>query len=210
MKYILIILSFLFTSSLIGQNDVKTLELGQKQYYNSLAFDFNVAGSSKTNYKGGFGFRYAAGYKMNRWLNFGAGIGFEFLNFGNALSHCGFWNCNSYSYRRNNTLFIPLYAEVRGELTEWKVRPYYQMELGMGFKVKGAYDDIDNRPKGAYFRPQIGWKFKGKGDFAPSVGFGYLLQTSVEKRDRSWGESIYLERKKRKYQRYFIQFGFEF
>ena len=210
MKYILIIIGLLFTFPSIGQNDenTMTLELKEKRYYNSLAFDFNMGGSSATVYKGGIGFRYAAGYKMNRWLNFGAGIGFEFLNFGSGYSDCGFWNCNS--YYSNKTLFIPLYAEVRGELTEWKVRPFYQVELGMGFKIKGEFDNLDNRPKGVYFRPQLGWKFKGKNDFSPSVGFGYLLQTSQENRDSGWGDDIYLEKKKRKYQRYFIQFGFEF
>ena len=193
MKYIFIIIGLLFTFSLMGQDDenISTLELKEKRYYNSLAFDFNMGGSSKTIYKSGVGFRYAAGYKMNRWLNFGAGIGFEFLDFGAG---------NYYYGGRNNTLFIPLYAEVRGELAEWKVRPFYQVELGAGFKIKSEFDNFDNRPKGVYFRPQIGWKFKGKNDFSPTVGFGYLLQTSRENRDYSSEEYINIENKKRKYQ----------
>jgi len=210
MKYIFIIIGLLFTFSLVAQNDenITTLELEEKRYYNSLAFDFNMGGSSATSYKSGLGFRYAAGYKMNRWLNFGGGIGFEFLNFGRNSTICGIVGCDTY-YGSNN-LFIPLYAEVRGELAEWKVKPFYQVELGMGFKVKGENDNLDNRPKGVYFRPQMGWKFKGKNDCASSIGFGYLLQTSRENRDNSWGEDVYLEKKKRTYQRYFIQFGFEF
>ena len=195
MKYTLILICSLLVFSLSAQDDnIETLELKTPRYYNSLAFDFNMGGKGKDNseFEGGIGFHYSVGYRMNKWLNFGAGTGFEFYNFD------------------RKTVFVPIYAEVRGEFTNWRVAPFYQVELGMGFKVPVEYDYFDNKPKGVYFRPQIGWKFKRNNNFASTIGFGYQLQTSTEKLDNSWGDDLYIENRKRKYQRYFIQFGFEF
>lgn len=193
MKYLIVVLfSFLSFVSFSQDDGIETDILKKKKYYNSFAFDFNMNGSNETYIQGGGGFRVAAGYKMNRWINVGAGSGFEFYNF------------------ENNTAFIPLFAEVKGELADWKVVPFYSMEMGIGFRMKSKNDSWENKPKGFYFRPQLGWKFKGKNDFATTLGFGYLLQKSSEDYDYSWGEEIYREKIKRTFQRYFFQVGFEF
>lgn len=193
MKYTLILICSLLVFSVAAQDDnIETLELKTPRYYNSLAFDFNMNGKGDRGFEGGIGFRYAAGYRMNKWLNFGAGVGFEFYDFERKI------------------VFAPIYAEVRGELTDWDVVPFYQVELGMGFKIPGEYDNFDNKPKGVYFRPQVGWKFKRSNNFSSTIGFGYQLQTSREKLDNSWEDDLYILDRKRKYQRYFIQIGFEF
>ncbi len=199
MRHYIIFLFILSVLSLQAQDENALSNSLSKQsetprFYNSLAFGFNMGrpGTDAVYMQGGLGFRYAAGYKLNKWMNFGAGTGFEFYDFDAP------------------TVFIPLYAEMRGELTNWRVTPFYIVEVGMGFKLRNGFSNYDNKPKGAYFRPQLGWKFKRKSGFASTVGVGYVLQTSRSKYDNSWGDDIYISDIRRKYQRYFVQFGFEF
>ncbi len=205
MKKILIILiinSFYF--SLFSQEETTTLEIEKtRKYYTNISLGFNMGSVQEygsRNLKGGMGFRYAMGYNMNRWLNFGAGTGFEFYDFGIQYS----WT------RIDPIVFIPLFAEVRGDFLDKKITPFYSLQLGYGFKVPTENDDWGNKPGGTYFRPALGCKFKLTEKFSSSVSFGYELQHARYKRDDSWGEDPYINDIRRTYQRYFIQFGFGF
>ncbi len=166
-------------------------------YYSHISFGFNLGNLQRSEFgsntkSGGIGFRYSMGYEFNRWLSVGGGIGYEFYNFDNP------------------DVFIPVYAEIRGDLTEWKVRPIYSMELGWGVKVLSQFENWDNKPNGVYFRPAVGWKFQKRERFASSISFGYELQHAKFRRDDSWDDDLYIVNIKRLYQRYSINFGFEF
>ncbi len=197
MKKILIILftsiSFFVTGQVVEEEKKEILNNKTTgKYYNYLSFDFNFGASGEFYYQGGVGFRYSLGYKMNPKINIGAGLGFEFYDF------------------EFPTVFMPLYIEAKGELTNWRITPYYNVALGHAFKAGNRFENWDNIPNGVYFKPSIGWKFKRNEYFASTVSFGYQLQHAFFKRDDSWGEHISITKEKRIYQRYVIQFGFEF
>ncbi len=193
----------MFSSDVFSQSEEPKKE-EKNNYYSLMTLGFNLGRLNQENddtvMKGAFGFRYGMGYVMNRWINVGAGVGMEFydIGWGNAFGGSP------------SIAFIPLYAEARGEFTNWRISPMYSLEVGYGFKIPSQYENWDNKPGGAYFRPALGWKFKKNENFASTVSLGYLMQHAVFKRDNSWEDYTDISKTTRIYQRYFIQFGFEF
>ncbi len=193
-KIILVFILSMVYQFLYGQETAEKLNFQQK-YYNQISFGYNIGNLSDESetVSGGLGFRYALGYKWKKYANFGGGIGFEF-----------------YDFKEKPLVFIPVYADIRGEFTNWKIRPFYNVEFGYGFKVKTENLDWDNKPNGIYFRPNIGWKFKKNENFATTIALGYQLQKAKYIKDYSWEDNKYIQEYNYTYQRYTIQFGFEF
>lgn len=66
----------------------------------------------------GYSLQHSSGYKFNRFLSVGAGIGLE-----------------NYTPGGNDPVTIPLFAEIRGYLTQQRISPFYA--LGAGWSVIG-------------------------------------------------------------------------
>lgn len=194
MKNLLLIV-FLFFSIQVMAQKVENDNINTLKYYTHLNIGFNFNQGNEEldeSFTGGVGMRYSMGYKFNKRLQVGAGAGFEFYDF------------------YTPTAFVPVFAEIRGEIMPWKIAPIYSIEVGYGFLMPTRFNRWDNKPSGAYFRPSIGWKFKKGESFATSISVGYLLQHAKYLDDNSWRDYTSINEITRNLQRYSIQFGFEF
>ncbi len=186
MKHLIIILLLLPAAFAVGQESVS------KKWYNAINVGTNIGTDIYDERKIGVDIRYSAGWDFKPALKIGAGIGFSL-----------------YDYQPN--AFIPLYAEITGDFNQKKIRPFYHTEVGYGWWLKeNEWQQYENKPGGAYFRPSLGLKFTNKSGLATSVNFGYQLQHAVFKRDYTWDDWVWLEDETRIMQRYSIRVGFVF
>lgn len=116
---------------------------------------------------GGSGLQYALGYRFNRMLSLGAGIGYETNEIGNG---------------RNLT---PIFAEVRGFLLAEKVTPYYGLKIGHSIADNESDLFFPERGQGGiYISPEIGLRI-GAQRLNFFVGVEYKFQEAKYTAD--WG-----------------------
>lgn len=120
-------------------------------YHNASAF---IHTSSRAV---GAGISYAAGYRFNKYLGLGGGIGFETNEFGEG---------------RN---IIPIFAEVRGFLLSKKISPYYAIKAGYGAALRNEEFSLIGVEGGLYLSPEIGVRFGGGSAVSYFVGLEYKL-----------------------------------
>src|SRR5690606_2543714 len=93
---------------------------------------------------GGLGFDAAIGYRFNRFLGLGAGMGIYLINIDDEQR------------------FIPAFLELRGFVLAKKITPYYNVRGGYIFPLQdsffGFYDEAEG---GLSFAPEIGIRFGG-------------------------------------------------
>jgi hypothetical protein len=132
----------------------------EKGWYN------NSSGFINFSYSGGAGVHHAIGYRFDRMLGIGLGMGVELHDFNSTRK------------------FIPIYAEARGFFFPKKVTPYYALKMGYGIGLKGyaeweVSEQIEARG-GFHFSPELGMRFGG-GDVSYYAGVEYKIQNAVFK-----------------------------
>lgn len=156
----------------------------------SLSFGLN---GNKTG--AGADIKYILNYRFNSYLHLGIGTGID-------------------SYLTTSSdepiTVTPVFTNIRGTVSSWKVRPYYATEIGLGFPFKNGESAYTQSFPSLYFRPHLGWEFRSKGRFAFNLGMGYLIQRLKIVHNFS---SIDYKNERTKtitFQRPFIRLGFDF
>jgi len=97
------------------------------------------------------------GYQLNSKISLGLGTGFDAYG----------------------TPIIPLFLDLRGDLLNTAVTPYYKLSLGYGFDhpttEQKSNDDIEYNG-GVLLHPSVGLKFYTRGNLAWLLDFGYRFQ----------------------------------
>lgn len=96
----------------------------------------------------GYSLQHSSGYKVNRFLSFGAGIGLE--NYAPGT----------------DPVIAPLFIEIRGYLTKQKITPFYAIGFGQAYIAKqqqsytwwGGENNIQNWRGGKLFQGQVGYR----------------------------------------------------
>lgn len=118
----------------------------------------NSSGFVNISFYSGAGIHHAMGYRFNRKLGIGMGLGIE---------------SNDFSTTRN---IVPVYAEARGFLLPKKITPYYALKLGYGFALKDESRFVTDASGGLYVSPEIGVRFGG--EISYYLGLEYKLQNA--------------------------------
>ena len=119
---------------------------------------------------------YTAGRRFNDYIFLGGGIG---------LSWYGCWHTRNvsggYQYEEFRGLTIPLYAKFRGYLTKTRVKPFFDVSLGMDICIEKYYyypnDSFGSAGyPGLHINPAFGisWQCGKKLDMYLSTGFRYF------------------------------------
>ncbi len=140
---------------------IQPRERGPKAYsFRETGWYQNSSGFINPSFSGGAGIHHVMGYRFNRKIGVGFGMGIETHDF-NAV--------------RN---IIPVFAEVRGFLLPKKVTPYYALKLGYGFALKDEISGTLEGKGGIHISPELGVRF-GAGDVNFYAGLEYKLQNAT-------------------------------
>lgn len=114
----------------------------------------------------------STGYRFHPWLAVGAGLGFD-----------------NYEYH-----MIPVFAEIRGDLLNRAITPYYQLAVGYGWMTRRSDADTNfDYEGGLLMHPALGIKFNTRNRNAFLVEFGYRIQRYKREWNRT-GQDIKPER----------------
>lgn len=145
-----------------------------------------------SDFASGFGFKGVVGYQINRW--FGAGIGAGIENY----------------YLNEGETVYPVFAEVRGYLTNKNVAPYYSVSGGYSFTIVNEEAGISDASGGYLFHPALGIRFGGAPNVNATLDVGVQIQKATFIREiTSWRGSETLENRMT-YQRLSIRLGLLF
>jgi len=133
---------------------VKPYSFKEKGWYQ------NSSGFINLSFYSGAGIHHAMGYRFNRMLGVGLGVGIE---------------SNDFTTTRN---IVPIYAEARGFLLPRKISPFYALKLGYGIALKDESRFITDAVGGIYISPELGVRF-GSGDVSYYLGLEYKLQNAT-------------------------------
>ena len=120
----------------------------------------NTSGFLNVSILGGAGISHVMGYRYNRMLGIGLGIGIE---------------TNDFTAYRN---IVPVFVEARGFLLPQKITPYYALKLGYGFGMKNEANGTLDAKGGIHISPEVGVRFGG-GDVSYYLGIEYKLQNAT-------------------------------
>lgn len=124
------------------------------------------ASEISTELRWGAGLDYTAGYRINRFLGVGMGLGMDF-------------------YARD---FAPVYLHLKGELFNKIVSPTYTLNAGYSFPLSEWFDDEEFLDKngGWMFNPSLGVRIATTGAANLQLDIGYKFQYYTEKADWGW------------------------
>lgn len=136
----------------------------------------NSSGFLNVSFLGGAGIHHVMGYRFNRMLGVGLGIGIE---------------SNDFQRTRN---IVPVFAEVRGFFLPKKITPYYALKLGYGFALANQLNGTSETKGGLHFSPEIGVRFGG-GDVSYYLGVEWKLQNATFTDNNDWwgGGGVFTE-----------------
>lgn len=124
---------------------------------------------------GGAGVHYSIGYRFNRILGVGIGIGIESNDFNNSRG------------------IVPLYAEARGFFVPKKISPYYAFKIGYGFAQKDELSGTIDAKGGFMVSPELGVRFGGRA-VNYYMGFQYKIQNAEYTNTIGWdGQGTYTD-----------------
>ena len=124
---------------------------------------------------GGAGVHYSIGYRFNRMLGVGIGIGIESNDFNNSRG------------------IVPLYAEARGFFVPKKISPYYAFKIGYGFAQRDELSGTIDAKGGFMVSPELGVRFGGRA-VNYYMGFQYKIQNAEFTNTIGWeGQGTYTD-----------------
>jgi hypothetical protein len=122
------------------------------------------SGSNYRNYNY-FNFNIINGYRFNPYFSVGLGIGSHF-------------------YSAANQLIVPLYLDVRTNLTKSRVTPY--LAFGIGYSLSASNDF---KKYGFIMSPEFGISIRSENKYAINIGLGFELQNATM--PQGWYEPFY-------------------
>lgn len=142
----------------------------------------------------GFTLQHTSGYRFNRFLGVGLGLGLE--QYVNGNSAAPVWS-------------IPLYAEVRGHLLDRSFSPFYSVALGYGQPIGSG--NAGSSSGGIYFNPAIGLRFPSTKLGHVTLDLGLKLQ-QLNRRDPQewWGAPPFGAVERTLYKRWALRLGIAF
>jgi hypothetical protein len=132
----------------------------------------------------------SAGHQFNRWLGLGGGLAVD-----------GY-------YPANGEVVYPLFAEVRGYLTETREAPFYVVRTGYGLTFKETNNGVSAAEGGLYLNPSLGmrWGASAGINIISEIGFQYQRAEYT----RSFGGDGGREIQTKKFKRLSLRLGMVF
>lgn len=157
----------------------KEASLKEKGVFNTTDIGFNVGSSGQSYYYGGssnssgFTMLTVTGYRFNRWIGVGAGIGIDLYN----------------SYQ---VPISPVYLRAEGQLLSQPVTPIYFVEYGYGLMWDREVNEYTTQMNGPMMAAGLGVRFGTPGAVAIQLSAGYKSQklTTITKYDFNQSENI--------------------
>ena len=129
-----------------------------KGWYNSTNI-YTLEGFLAGIRESGLGIQNATGFQWKHWLGTGIGFGYDNFDLDSRLSS------------------IPLFFEIRGQLTKDQVSPFYVLQGGYALGLKDEDRDIVKSEGGLMIHPSIGILFNSRnGKNAYTIDIGYRFQ----------------------------------
>ena len=159
---------------------VKDYQYTREGWYYTLSTIINA-----TSNDAGIGLMASAGFQYSNYLAGGVGIGYSQMSINQGVRT------------------IPVFLEVRGNLLQKPVTPFYNMAIGYGFALENRDFDIIRAKGGAYVYPALGLRFDRRSGTSFTMDFGYQFQ-AVEITSNRWNGTNVDEIQ---YQRFTIRVG---
>ncbi len=175
--------------------------LASKGMYFGLNFNFLPANGAHMEWnpksrRYGGGTHLSVGYRFNRFIGLGAGIGFD--GYGDY--------------------FVPVFLEVKGSVLKKKISPTYAFQFGYGIPAGGEPDLYGQesvtveREGGTMIYPSIGVRFETRRNLAFVMDLGVKIQHLTKSRQYAWDwwidPNIYID--EITYRSLAFRFGLEF
>ncbi len=164
----------------------------EKGLYFSIGPDINI--STDDNLEVYTGADMTVGYRINRKLGFGVGVGLR-----------------KWTYDLSPNTILQTFVEARGFLNQQKVSPYYRVRLGYGNTLRSP-DNVNNlffrrsfesSDGGLYFSPGIGLRFLGNSKFQ------FNLETGLNHQEMTYYfNEGQLRQRDYKFNRHYISISF--
>lgn len=167
--------------------------LKEKGFFNNTDIGFNIGSNYGSYYGGGtslgFTLQDVMGYRFNKWIGVGAGIGIDLYN----------------SYQ---IPISPVYLRVEGQILSEPITPIYYAEAGYGLMWNRQVNEYITQKNGPMMSAGVGIRFATPGAVALQVTAGYKSQklTTITKYDWNQTENIMEEI----YKRVSLRFGMSF
>ena len=144
-----------------------------------MALNINVLpvtfGSDQAGIRPGLGFNFTYGKMLKRKMGFGIGAGLDIYG------------------SNRGTHIVPIFAEMRGYLSEKKVSPFYRVGLGYGFNFESEEDFVVETKGGYMIDSQIGLRLGARSGVNFTIGAGIKIQDSAFRQEFPWNEGDYTE-----------------
>jgi hypothetical protein len=137
----------------------------------------------------GWNIGMSGGYKWRHFLQAGIGVGATTYHFASSKN------------------FVPMFGELKGEITKNKIVPCYKLQAGYAQAIKPKLYNNAHINGGTFFSPSLGLHFQ-KQNTATEISIGYLQQQASEK--YTFENTTYIEQYKRVYKRIFLNLGIDF
>ena len=159
-----------------------------KKLYSMTNF-YTLGGYFANEFELGLGAQTSFGYQWNSKLATGIGVAYDNYLIG------------------SRTTLLPIFAEVRGQLTEKAVAPHYTVNIGYGFGVANEDFGIREPEGGLYLHGAMGLIFHKPGGHAFLLDVGYKFQELNYQVDLPWGTRDDFEAYDILFKRLSIRFG---
>jgi len=167
----------------------KVYEFQERGLYHFSSFHISMANDAfRNDLTLGAGIHHISGFKFNRWLGAGLGVGID------------------YYYPGSGETFTPVYAEVRGYTKAANFSPMYSIAAGYGFTSTNENTNIVESKGGLMFYPSIGFRMGGNPNANFTLDFGMKIQKGTFTYDWGWE----LREQRMLYQRFIIRTGILF
>ncbi len=159
-------------------------------YYTAKAQILSGNEGNRAHNRIGYGLTASAGYQWNQYLGAGIGTGYRQL----------IWDTGE--------KMIPIFAEVKGFLSNKAVRPFYNMEIGYSFGLTDEELSLIKSKGGLLLYPSFGISF-GRQKMKYSFDIGYLFQDAELTYGSNFDDRVRTVQDI-KYQRLTLRFGMSF
>lgn len=188
-------ISYVFPADKIEKVQQKSLmEIGNEYTFNESGKYFAWRGQgiignegTRANETPGYGFSFLAGYRLNRFVGLGVGVGYD-----------------KYIDDTSEEL-IPVFAEFSGYALAKNTSLSYSLALGYSFAQADPDNRVINAEGGLLIYPSIGLRF-GRGPVKYTIDLGYKFQDATFTYLDPWNGSTRYEQDL-KYKRLTLRFG---
>lgn len=136
---------------------LKTYRYGRDGWY----YDLSAFANFSNDGDGGIGATFSAGYQLNNYLGLGLATGYNYLSANNGVQ------------------LFPFAAEVRGQVLQAPVTPFYRVTAGYSFATRNPDFGIIEARGGWFWYPAIGMRWDTYSGSAFTLDGGYQFQSAT-------------------------------